>query len=285
MAEALRINMENDINNNGLIIYKKNDISILSKDGKAWVSSRQIANHFEKEHFTILRDIERLECSRDFTAYNFVLSSYPTEQGKKVKMYLMTRDGFAFLAMGFTGSKAAKFKEAYINTFNEYEKQHERNIIGLNLLTEKYEKLLEKAEKVHQIVIGSIVEIDGKVQKHEDVLQEYDERLLRLETVSEPRKNITQQTRKAHIAVWKHAYDKRCPMCNEKTEKVEIDHFKSRKWGGPGDTWPICGDKCHKDLTAGTISRESIRSAFANYQRIFQDHHSKQLYLPLKIGK
>ncbi|EGD1134269.1 Rha family transcriptional regulator, partial [Escherichia coli] len=36
--------------------------------------------------------------------------------------YQITRDGFAFLAMGFTGKRAAQFKEAYINAFNQMEK-------------------------------------------------------------------------------------------------------------------------------------------------------------------
>ncbi|WP_249411562.1 Rha family transcriptional regulator [Marinomonas sp. A3A] len=38
-------------------------------------------------------------------------------------MYRITRDGFVFLAMGFTGTKAAQFKEAYINALNQMEKQ------------------------------------------------------------------------------------------------------------------------------------------------------------------
>ena len=38
-------------------------------------------------------------------------------------MYYMTRDGFTFLAMGFTGKVAAQFKEAYINAFNEMEEK------------------------------------------------------------------------------------------------------------------------------------------------------------------
>ena len=36
-------------------------------------------------------------------------------------MYLLTRDAFTLLAMGFTGSRALAFKVAYINAFNRME--------------------------------------------------------------------------------------------------------------------------------------------------------------------
>lgn len=38
-------------------------------------------------------------------------------------MYYLTRDGFTFPAMGFTGKIAARFKEACINAFNEMERK------------------------------------------------------------------------------------------------------------------------------------------------------------------
>ncbi|WP_260458301.1 Rha family transcriptional regulator [Bacteroides salyersiae] len=41
---------------------------------------------------------------------------------KKGPMFYLTRDGFTFLAMGFTGKVAVEFKETYINAFNEMEK-------------------------------------------------------------------------------------------------------------------------------------------------------------------
>ncbi|MCV4808796.1 Rha family transcriptional regulator, partial [Escherichia coli] len=63
-----------------------------------------------------------LECSAEFTEHNFVLSEYPDASGRNLLCYQITRDGFAFLAMGFTGKRAAQFKEAYINAFNLMEK-------------------------------------------------------------------------------------------------------------------------------------------------------------------
>lgn len=87
----------------------------------ARVDSRYVAQFFEKEHRSVLRDIRELDCSDEFRLHNFVQSSYKNEQGKKQPCYCMTRDGFVFLAMGYRGKKAAQFKELYIKRFNEME--------------------------------------------------------------------------------------------------------------------------------------------------------------------
>ncbi|HAN2493731.1 TPA: Rha family transcriptional regulator, partial [Escherichia coli] len=76
-----------------------------------------------KRHDDVLKKIRTLECSASFTARNFSVSDYTDCTGRKLPCYQITRDGFAFLAMGFTGKRAAQFKEAYINAFNQMEKQ------------------------------------------------------------------------------------------------------------------------------------------------------------------
>lgn len=101
------------------IIMKTNLVTI--QEAKAVTSSLQIAQTFSKDHKNVLRDIEKLECSQEFRRLNFELSSYTSQQNKSLPMYVMTKDGFTFLAMGFTGKQAAKFKESYINAFNQME--------------------------------------------------------------------------------------------------------------------------------------------------------------------
>lgn len=88
---------------------------------KPVTSSRKVAETFGKEHYNVLRDIEELECSVGFRALNFEVSSYKSKQNKKMPEYIMTKDGFTFLVMGYRGKKAARFKEAYIQRFNEME--------------------------------------------------------------------------------------------------------------------------------------------------------------------
>lgn len=97
-----------------------------AKNGQAVTPSLVVADYFHKEHAKVLRAINQLECSINFRQANFGLSDYTKKNGNVSKiypMYYMTRDGFTFLAMGFTGKVAAQFKEAYIEAFNEMEEK------------------------------------------------------------------------------------------------------------------------------------------------------------------
>lgn len=92
----------------------------------ARVDSRYVAQFFEKRHDHVLRDIAKINApksglSDEFRKMNFTLSSYTDSTGRKLRCYLMTRDGFTLLAMGYTGQKAMQFKELYIRRFNEME--------------------------------------------------------------------------------------------------------------------------------------------------------------------
>ena len=104
-----------------------NDYGILAdKNNTARVDSRFIAQFFEKNHKEVLRDIRKIVSiesglSEEFTELNFALSEYKDSTGRKLPCYLLTRDGFTILAMGYTGQKAMKFKELYIKKFNEME--------------------------------------------------------------------------------------------------------------------------------------------------------------------
>ena len=92
-------------------------------EGVPVVSSLDIAEHFGKQHKNILRDIERLEIPDDFRRLNFEPSSYVNGQNKEQPAYNLTRDGFSFLVMGFTGKKANEWKVKYIEAFNLMEKE------------------------------------------------------------------------------------------------------------------------------------------------------------------
>lgn len=81
-----------------------------------------VAKVFGKEHKNVLRDIESLSCSESFRVLNFEHTPYVHPQnGQTYKMYTMTKDGFSFLVMGYTGEKAGEFKERFINEFNKRE--------------------------------------------------------------------------------------------------------------------------------------------------------------------
>jgi Rha family phage regulatory protein len=113
------------------------EYGMTEKNGIPVVSSRIVAEKFNKQHEKVLSAINNLfqklppengEISDfdqkkldDFYQYNFIHTQYKDSYGRKQPEYLLTRDGFSYIAMGFTGKKAAKFKIDYINAFNEME--------------------------------------------------------------------------------------------------------------------------------------------------------------------
>ena len=112
--------------------------------GQAVTSSRKVAEVFEKEHKNVLRDIDNLlnscnslEINKSSKLSGHLFEEFyeevPAPNGgtRKLRYYLMNRDGFTLLAMGFTGEKALKFKLAYIEAFNLMEEEiKQRQRIG-----------------------------------------------------------------------------------------------------------------------------------------------------------
>ena len=99
------------------------ELGLIVKDAKVVVSSRMVAQVFEKQHKHVMESIRELDCSEEFNRSNFRPVEHQDEKGEKRPEYFMTRDGFTFLAMGYTGERAARFKEAYINAFNMMERK------------------------------------------------------------------------------------------------------------------------------------------------------------------
>ena len=83
-------------------------------------TSLKVAEYFGRRHADVLKAIKKLGCSEEFTKRNFSLcfEINNLQNNKPQPFYKMTKDGFIFLVMGFTGKAAAQIKEAYINAFN-----------------------------------------------------------------------------------------------------------------------------------------------------------------------
>lgn len=130
-------------------------------NGKIVTTSLQVAEVFNKLHRHVLRDIRNLECSSNFQESNFGLSFYHSKllNGgyKKQPMYYITRDGFTFLAMGFTGKIAARFKEAYINAFNEME----RKLSGITV----------REDEIINIIRELCADVNSRIKGHEKMLK------------------------------------------------------------------------------------------------------------------
>jgi Rha family phage regulatory protein len=133
------------------------ELSLVAVENEhAVTTSLRVAEVFGKQHKDVLKAVKSLDCSEEFRERNFALSKIDYQNGnikKQLPMYYITRDGFMFLVMGFTGKTAAKWKEAYIKAFNEMEakiraeqmakaiEEHDRKE------AEEYEKLLEREER------------------------------------------------------------------------------------------------------------------------------------------
>lgn len=98
-------------------------------DGHCFTTSLKIAEHFCKQHFNVINDIKKLisllesQGSGEFSRPNFRPSESKNSRGKKYLTYKITHDGFAILAMGFTGGKALAWKIKFLEAFRAMETQ------------------------------------------------------------------------------------------------------------------------------------------------------------------
>lgn len=127
-------------------------------------NSLLVAEKFGKEHNKVIRDIQNLSCSDEFRAANFGVSSYISLQNKELPMYVMTKDGFIFLVMGYTGVKAGMFKEEYIKAFNKMEETIKNG--GFNVPKSFREALLLAAEQ-QEVIENQQKQIEEKNAKIE----------------------------------------------------------------------------------------------------------------------
>lgn len=134
-----------------------NDIILSMQNGEPVVSSRQIAESFEKRHDHVMRDIEDIMrgLPKNGDTPMFYKTEYTHEQnGQTYPMYLMNRDGFTLLAMGFNGKAALEWKLKYIAAFNEMEKklaekpQLTRSQLLATALIAAHEELEEKDKQI-----------------------------------------------------------------------------------------------------------------------------------------
>lgn len=95
--------------------------AVVIHDADIRTTSLKVAEAFGKRHSHVLRAIVNLDCSDEFASAHFWAHVDKVQAGavkRDSKYYEMTKDGFMFLVMGFTGRQAAQIKEAYINAFN-----------------------------------------------------------------------------------------------------------------------------------------------------------------------
>lgn len=130
------------------------DIVLSMQSGEPVASSRQIADNFEKRHDHVMRDIDAMKKDVPNFGEMFFETTAPDSYGREQRTYLMNRDGFTLLAMGFTGKAALEWKLKYIAAFNEMEKkladqpQLTRSQLLATALIAAHEELEEKDKQI-----------------------------------------------------------------------------------------------------------------------------------------
>lgn len=113
------------------------------------VSSRVIAERFGKRHNDVVHTIEgkiKNLTTNNFVVQNYFIPGFFDHNGNRYREYLLTRDGFCFIVMGFTGAEADIWKLKYIEAFNQMEAALRERQSSEWLITRKQGKLMRRNE-------------------------------------------------------------------------------------------------------------------------------------------
>lgn len=168
--------------NNNLVEVKNNTVV---------VSSLQIAEHFGKEHKNVLRLLSSLlsSANKQRLSKHFFKSNYKDETGKNNTMYLMNRDGFSLLVMGFTGDKALKWKLDFIDAFNAMEQEIQHKEYQASLAKSSENALLrKKVEQLKKDKFDISIQVDLAIRERRN-----------LETELEIQEKVINNIKKAYI--------------------------------------------------------------------------------------
>lgn len=150
-----------------------NDLMIFERKEQAVVSSRVIAGKFGKQHQHVTQAIENLTSENPLVKNMFTKSRYENGRGRAYKEYLMNRDGFSLLVMGFTGKEALDWKLKYIDAFNRMEAFIRERKSSEWLMTRKQGKLVRRAETDTLASLVEYAESQGSRNMQKNVYKIY----------------------------------------------------------------------------------------------------------------
>ena len=165
-----------------------NNIKLVNKDGEMLVSSREIAENFDKKHAEILYAIEgRVSkgvvknhglINKGIKHFDrmFIKIPYVDVMGRTQHEYLINRDGFSLLVMGFTGERALEWKIKYIEAFNEMESIFRNKNNSLKTCENTDEIFLDKAKHVYVLLANDNsvkIGVSNNVEHRKHVIENY----------------------------------------------------------------------------------------------------------------
>lgn len=153
-------------------------ITLQEYNNKPVVSTLQVAEHFEKQHKHVLDSVNQILSSAENSAQLFILSTYKDSINRTLPMYLLTRDGFSLLVMGFTGDKALQWKLKYIEAFNKMEQKLTKPMSQLEILLAQTQALIDMDSKVNALETKQLAQ-DNKIEKVLEVFTKTNDRAWR----------------------------------------------------------------------------------------------------------
>lgn len=154
------------------------DITLFNKEGKILASSREVAEKFGKRNPDVNRAVENLIVQNCTVKNMFIKTSYTSRRGRNETEYLMDRDGFSLLVMGFTGAKALEWKLKYIKAFNEMEERlkadrslSEKEKLKLQLFSKDPLEVVSAHKRLVELEVNkATAPLIPKAEYHDEVL-------------------------------------------------------------------------------------------------------------------
>ena len=143
---------------------------VMVENNQVVVSSRQVAENFGKQHKDVLESIRGILAAEN-SATKFFYESTFENRGKHYPEYIMNRDGFSLLVMGFTGKEAMTWKIRYIQAFNEMEEKIRENILIMPNFSNPAEaaRAWAKEYEEKQKALAQVTEMKPKAEFYDDV--------------------------------------------------------------------------------------------------------------------
>lgn len=126
-------------------VYMEEGIAFVKREDAFLTNTRGIAERFNKRHADVLRAVANLIANGQEQGVDkfFEECYYKDGSGKTNKEYLMGKDGFALLVMGFTGATALEWKVRYIRAFNKMAEHIQNGMVTINQLPPITKALLQ----------------------------------------------------------------------------------------------------------------------------------------------
>lgn len=232
---------------------------VIMKDRQAVTTSLQVAEGFDKQHKNVIQAIEdKIQSAENSAHYKLMFSEgiYKDSRGRDQKMYYMNRDGFTFIAMGFTGRKADEFKFSYIDAFNQME-QHIKQELDTSSLSPELQMFNHMFKSLANQEIAT-KQLENKVDGISD--------LLTMDT-KDWRKEVNGIIRK--IAIKQGGFDKFKEIGNESYLLLED---KARC------SLTIRLENRKKNMIAQGIGKSTIKR-LNKLDIIAEDHRLKEIYV------